>query len=82
MADLTIENVPDELCCAYRSMSDEKRRLLAFELTAIVRRISCKRPELEDVERYSERIREFREKGTLIPITDELIEAAIAGRAD
>jgi hypothetical protein len=80
MPDLLIENVPDEVCCAYRSMSDEERRLVAFELAASVRRITCKRPHLEDVDRYIERIREFREKGTLKPITDELIEEAITGR--
>lgn len=81
MADLLIENVPDELCCAYRSLSDEERRMVAFELTATVRRLSIKRPHLEDIEGYIERIREFREKGTLIPISDELIEEAIWGRA-
>jgi hypothetical protein len=80
MADLLIENVPDELCCAYRLMSDEERRLVAFELAASIRQISRKRPELEDIEQYIERIREFREKATLKPITDELIEDAIAGR--
>ncbi|HLL83522.1 MAG TPA: hypothetical protein VK420_12745 [Longimicrobium sp.] len=79
MAELLIANVPDELCCAYSAMSDEERRLVTFELTAILRRISCKRPGLEDSEQYGRRIREFREKSTLIPITDELIEEAIAG---
>lgn len=81
MADLTIENVPDELCCAYRSMSDEERRLVTFELTAVLQQISCKRPELEDIEQYIQRIRELGEKGSLLPITDELIEEAIGGRA-
>jgi hypothetical protein len=80
MADLLIENVPDELCCAYRSMPNEKRRLVAFELTAVLRQISRKRPELEDDEQYSERFRELRANGMLKPITDELIEDAIAGR--
>lgn len=81
MADLLIEDVPDELCCAYRSMSDEKRRLVTFEITEIIRRISRKRPELEDIEGYIQRIREFGDKGTFIPLSDELIEEAIAGRA-
>lgn len=81
MTDLLIENVPDELSCAYRSLSDEERRLVVFELTASVRRIACKRPRLDDIEHYIEQIREFREKATLIPITDALIEEAIGGRA-
>jgi hypothetical protein len=80
MADLLIENLPDEVCCAYRSLPDEKRRLVAFELTEVIRQISCKRPETEDIEQYSERIREFREKGTLKPLTGELLEEALGGR--
>jgi hypothetical protein len=81
MADLLIENVPDELCCTYRSLSDEERRMVAFELTATVRRLSVKRPHLQDIDSYIERIREFGEKGTLKPLTDELIEEAIRGVA-
>ncbi|HEY0152233.1 MAG TPA: hypothetical protein VGB92_09560 [Longimicrobium sp.] len=81
MADLLIEDVPDEVCCTYRSLSDEERRMVAFELAATVRRLSVKRPHLQDIDSYIERIREWSEKGTLKPLTDELIEEAIAGRA-
>lgn len=80
MADLTIENVPDELCCAYRSMSDEKRRLVTFEVTEIIRGISRKRPELEDIDSYIQRIRELGDKGSLKPLTHELLEEALGGR--
>lgn len=79
MADLLIENVPDELCCAYRSMSDGERRLVTFELAASVERITRKRPELDNIQDYVEQTREFR-NGTLKPVTDELIEEAITGR--
>ncbi len=80
MADLTIENVPDEMCRAYRSLSDEKRRLVVFELTETIRQISRKRPELENIEQYIHRIRELGERGTLKPLTDELTEEATGGR--
>ena len=77
MAKLVIEDVPHSLCCAFRSMSDEDRRVAVEALSAAVKRLTRERLSESSVEELRRRIRELRDAGVLKPIAKELMEEAL-----
>ena len=77
MPDLTIEDVPDELCRTFRAIPPERRRLVVSQLLACLENEVRSAP-AEGIERTIERIRERRERDTLKPLMPELVERAIA----
>ncbi|CAA9525546.1 MAG: hypothetical protein AVDCRST_MAG91-2482 [uncultured Sphingomonadaceae bacterium] len=76
MANLTIEDVPDELCRTFRAIAPERRRLVVSRLVACLENEVRVRP-ARDVERTIQEIRAFRESLNVPPLTEEFIERAI-----
>jgi hypothetical protein len=77
MPDLTIEDVPDELCRTFWAIPPERRRLVVSQFLACLENEVRSAP-AEGIKRTIERIRERRERDTLKPLMPELVEQAIA----
>ncbi len=77
MPNLTIEDVPDELCRTFRTIPAERRRHVVSRLVACLENEVRAVPTV-GIERDIERLRERRERYTLKPLTPDLVERAIA----